>query len=182
VRSSALWVAMLVALPASGSGQDGPWSWVHPTPQGHPLNAVAWVDDQTAVAVGETGTIVRSGDGDASWRIVAGGAAPALRGVAFAPVAGSSGPAAGVAVGRDGTLLRSEDGGATWRPAASGATRELRAVAFADPRTVVVVGAGGAILRSMDAGATWAAVRRRWSPARTRGSAPGPCWCRTRTT
>ena len=70
------WQVLLVAgfplslwllLPASASALittgDGGWSWQNPLPQGDSLEAVATIDAQHAVAVGDCGAIITTADG-----------------------------------------------------------------------------------------------------------------------
>src|SRR5262249_7315518 len=84
------------------------WSWQNPLPQGNPLSSVAAVDANTFVAVGNTGTVIKSSDGGSTWAVqhYAGGTRADLRGVAFADAN------TGTAVGTSGTIIRTTDGGA----------------------------------------------------------------------
>ena len=66
-------------------------------------------DGGTALAVGEGGTILRSGDRGATWAAVAAGTNAWLQSVALSPDGGTA-----LAVGQGGTILRSGDRGATW--------------------------------------------------------------------
>src|SRR5215813_10358206 len=43
------------------------WFWQNPLPQGNTLNAVAVLDPQNAIAGGNSGFILRSSDGGATW-------------------------------------------------------------------------------------------------------------------
>jgi len=43
------------------------WFWQNPLPQGNTLNAVAVLDPQNAIAVGNSGTILRTTDSGATW-------------------------------------------------------------------------------------------------------------------
>ena len=121
------------------------------------MTAVAALDEQTAVAVGDdnsvvsrNGVIIRTGDGGETWEVIEEGAIP-LSALAF------EGPI-GVAVGR-GTVLRTDDGGKTWdAPESVEETlgdRWLHAVHFVTPESLWAVGDDSTVLVSNDAGKTW---------------------------
>jgi photosystem II stability/assembly factor-like uncharacterized protein len=116
------------------------------TPTRSDLRGV-WGSGPGLVAVGDSGTILRSTDAGVTWSSARSGSRHQLRGVWGA---GST----VVAVGDSGTILRSVDAGASWSPVESGTTDLLRGVS-GDGSTLVVVGNGGRILRSSDAGASW---------------------------
>lgn len=119
-----------------------------PTPGGfeRPMRAVA-LTGIAVIAVGEKGTLARSGNGGTRWSHIASPVVENLQGIAF------QGPN-GVAVGDGGTVLRSTDEGWTWVRAASGTQATLRSVAWTTPGNLVAVG-DEIILRSNDGGATW---------------------------
>ena len=71
---------MLLSRPAVA--QSG-WFWQNPLPQGNELFATAVVDANTAVAVGDVGTILRTTDGGATWSPQSSGTTNTLRGVSF---------------------------------------------------------------------------------------------------
>jgi photosystem II stability/assembly factor-like uncharacterized protein len=116
------------------------------TPAGRDLRGV-WGQGQGLVAVGDSGTILRSTDAGLTWSSVLSGSTHHLRGVWGA---GST----VVAVGASGTILRSVDAGASWSRVESGTTELLQGV-WGDGSTLLVVGNGGRIIRSTDAGASW---------------------------
>ena len=72
------------------------------------LWSVNFADPQTAIAVGERGTIVRSDDGGRTWSSVTNTDINHLWSVDFAD------HQTAIAVGAGGTILRSEDGGKIW--------------------------------------------------------------------
>ncbi|HMD13292.1 MAG TPA: hypothetical protein VKI62_01560, partial [Bacteroidota bacterium] len=57
----------LISFCLVANAQQTPWQWVNPNPQGNPLNAVWAVNQDTAVAVGETGTVLRTSNGGLTW-------------------------------------------------------------------------------------------------------------------
>src|SRR3954465_9824046 len=70
VAAAALMAVGGAALPAGASanvqvGSSG-WLWGNPLPQGKPLRAMAFAG-MTGYAVGDFGTLLKTGDGGATW-------------------------------------------------------------------------------------------------------------------
>ena len=97
---------------------------------------------------GNTGAIVRSSDGGATWTTVLTTNAP-VSGVAF--VSGN----VVVCVDWQGTFWRSTDAGLTWAAQSSGLNRALFAVAFSSASLGVAYSSDGEALRTVDGGVTW---------------------------
>ena len=74
-------------------------------PTGNDLEAVATTDANTVVALGASGTIVRSTDNGATWTLVSSGTSNFLAGLSFVDAN------TGTVVGQFGTILRTNDGG-----------------------------------------------------------------------
>ncbi len=129
-------------------GQSG-WFWQNPLPQGNNLLGAATPGPSTVVAVGTSGTILRSSDGGETWTPQTSGTNRDLLAVSF--VDGNT----GTAVGEGGTIVRTTDGGETWTRQTSGTTNFLRAVSFVDANTGTAVGDQGIILHTTDGGDTW---------------------------
>ena len=123
------------------------WVWQNPLPQGNTLNAVAELDSQTAIAVGDGGTMLRTTDAGLTWTVQTSGTTNTLRGVSFADAS------TGWAVGDAGTILRTGDGGLTWTDQFSGSYR-FWAVSFVDANIGTAV-SDGTILRTTDGGDAW---------------------------
>jgi len=100
---------------------------------------------QTAIAVGEAGTILRTMDGGATWTMQDSGTSASLGGVAFAD------PNVGAVVGQ--TILQTTDGGATWRRHYNWIT--ANGVSFVDANAGWAVDGGGGILHTTDGGVFW---------------------------
>lgn len=111
------------------------------------LRAVAFTAQGIAVAVGDTGTIIRSTDGGDTWGRITSPAVDDLRGVAFHGETG-------LIVGFSGAVLRSTNGGADWVKLARPTAKFLFAVGMS-PSAAVAVGEEGTLLHSSDDGATW---------------------------
>jgi photosystem II stability/assembly factor-like uncharacterized protein len=143
-------LALLLCEAASSANAQSYWQWIHPAPQGNALNDVDVQGPDDAVAVGDLGTVLRSGDGGRTWSAAAAiTGLPALHGVSFA------GGAAIVAVGSAGKILVSIDGGSTWNEPSSGTSEDLLEVDFTDASHGTTVGTHGTILRTADGGSTW---------------------------
>lgn len=164
---------------------DGPWRGARIEPaRGSTFTRAAFVDDQTALAVGHDGWIVRSTDGGETWKEVAFDAQRPD------PLLAIAGPFDGklFALGAFGLVLTSTDQGQTWQPgtlviegeeatepaapaeddpnadpfanfsettADSSADRHLNAMIAVPDGSLLLVGERGLLLQSMDSGATW---------------------------
>ncbi|MGE5254547.1 MAG: choice-of-anchor D domain-containing protein [Planctomycetaceae bacterium] len=118
------------------------WQGKNPFPRGSPLRIS--YGKEMFVAVGESGALYTSSDGEA-WKERRSGTDQPLRDAAY-------GGGAFVAVGGGGTILWSFDG-VTWTRRNSGTSQDLNGVAFGNG-IFVAVGDHGAILSSPD-GAAW---------------------------
>jgi photosystem II stability/assembly factor-like uncharacterized protein len=113
------------------------------------LHDVAYLDERTGIAVGDSGMVYRTDDGGAGWTRIEAGTQATLHAVAM-----RAGAVAFIAGGA-GTLLRSDDGGMHWQPLDSGTAVNLHGIAFCGPDTGYVAGNRGVVLRTVDGGATW---------------------------
>ncbi len=104
----------------------------------------------SAWAVGDFGTILRTGDG-VTWTPVASGTTADLYGIAELDYTNV------YVVGAAGTILKSADGGLTWSVKPSGTSAALRAISISKQSQdhLIAAGLGGTVLRSTDAGETW---------------------------
>jgi photosystem II stability/assembly factor-like uncharacterized protein len=134
-------IACIILAGQAATGQSG-WFWQNPRPNGNNLLAVKVIDNNTIVATGAYGTILRTTNAGGTWSIQTPPSRPYLYGVDF----GSS--LVGVAVGSQGTILRTIDGGISWSAISSGTTRALNAVDIYPTGFGLAVGSMGTILRS----------------------------------
>ena len=134
-----------MAAQTSGSND---WSWQYPKPQGNTLWDIHVFNKDTAVAVGNFSTIIKTTDGGNNWKVQhhAGGTSNILFDVYFLDA--MTGWAAGY------NLLKTTDGGENWTVAPLDSIY-CRAVYFVDSDTGFVVGANGYISRTTDGGKTW---------------------------
>jgi photosystem II stability/assembly factor-like uncharacterized protein len=84
------------------------WHWQHPIPTGNTLNDIHMFDENTAVAVGDVGTIIKSTDGGTTWGCIFSGTTNNLHSSHFVD------SNTGWAVGDSGTILKTTDGGIIW--------------------------------------------------------------------
>jgi photosystem II stability/assembly factor-like uncharacterized protein len=102
------------------------------------------------VAVGDSGTIVRSTDSGLTWSPQSSPTPKRLWAVSF------SDENNGTAVGDSGIVIRTTNGGTSWGFQASGTTDILTGVSFSDANRGTAVSAGGLIRRTTNGGSTWA--------------------------
>jgi photosystem II stability/assembly factor-like uncharacterized protein len=101
----------------------------------------------TWIAVGASGTILRSSDGGIHWTSISSPIADALRGVALKGKLG-------LAVGISGRVLRTIDGGLNWMEEKRPTSKNLYSVSISN-QMAVITGEEGTILVSLDNGLTW---------------------------
>ena len=135
---------LCVSTPASAQ-----WTWLNPKPQGHTLHDVEFLDDDTAIAVGDAGTIMVTHDAGLTWsastKVL--GIATELNRIARVD------DVTAVVVGDNGVALKTFDAGAHWVALPSPAILDLVDVDFLGASGLV---AGGfQVLRTDDGGATW---------------------------
>lgn len=131
----------------SSKGQTPDWLTIT-SPTVNTLYGVSHTDRNTWVAVGGSGTIIRSTDAGLSWAQISSPAADDLRSVSFKD-------SLGIAVGISGRILRSTDSGLSWTLEQRITTKNLFAVSMGKNSTVIG-GHEGTILYSTDGGVTWA--------------------------
>lgn len=141
-----IFLIFIIGLYSLSEAQTG-WS-VQTSPTAQNLYGVSSLDANTWVAVGDGGTIIRSGNGGITWTSVTSPVADALRGVSMH---GNF----GLAVGISGRVARSTNSGLSWVEVTRPTTRNLYSVSIGDVMTVAV-GHEGTILVSTDNGLTWA--------------------------
>ena len=132
------------------------WFWQYPKPQGNTLWDICILNENTAIAVGEQGTIIRTTDGGENWDVdlYVCGLSTTLSSVFFID------SETGYVVGGSGAMLKTTDGGETWTKLDSVTSKGLTSIYFFNADTGWVTGTGsnetGAIvLKTTDGGETW---------------------------
>jgi photosystem II stability/assembly factor-like uncharacterized protein len=124
------------------------WCWQNPLPQGNLIGEQAWFDEKRGWAVGESGTILKTVDGGATWQPQASGVDAPLRTVLIVS------PTVVWVGGDNGLLVITEDGGSSWRTASTGRSNSLRGLQALDGRTAWLV-ENGTSFTTLDGGLSW---------------------------
>ena len=117
------------------------------------LNSIQFIDVNTVVAVGTSGTFLKSTDAGLTWtsKSIAG---TDLTDVSFTD-ANTGVVVGGNALIGGNIILRTADGGNTWTTQNSGITNPLTGVFFTDANTGTSVGTQGKIINTKNSGLTW---------------------------
>ncbi|RJP80437.1 MAG: T9SS C-terminal target domain-containing protein [Candidatus Zixiibacteriota bacterium] len=113
------------------------------------LYGIAALDAQHAVAVGATGTIIRTENGGQLWLPVPSGVTATLMGTFFVDANH------GWACGSGGSILATTNGGETWSSQPSGVTQYLYYVHFVDTLNGWACGQNGFVLHTTNGGQSW---------------------------
>jgi photosystem II stability/assembly factor-like uncharacterized protein len=147
--------SIFVIIGETCSEQTG-WDWQYPKPQGNTLHDIFIFDDNTAVAVGDVGTVIKTTDRGNSWMVQhhAGGTSLDLYGVHF--IDENIGWVVGGTVYTDkNVLLKTIDRGQSWEEVDTKATLPFYMVHFVNVDTGFVFGEDGLVMRTKDSGDTW---------------------------
>lgn len=133
-------------------GAGGKWRTVlrHGYP---PLNDVDLADAEVGWTVGDSGTILRTTDGGATWQPQDAGYAGFLGAVCALDRSRVW------AAGAHGTILRTSDGGLHWTQVTTPTDKHLFAITFADELHGWAGGADETILRTADGGESWSVAQ-----------------------
>ncbi len=129
------------------------WEFLHPEPQGNNLRAVKMIDSLTYISVGDQGTIVRTSDDGASWKVTnkVVGFTGILTSIDFGTA--STGACLGVS-----SVFFTNDTGKSWRRIDLPTTVTMNRIYYATPSRVFCVGKDGTIMLSVDSGKAWVKV------------------------
>lgn len=114
------------------------------------LHAVAYVNANVAIAVGDSGRIMRSVSSGLNWTALPVFTNKHLYALQFLN------DTLGFIAGEDGVLFRTGDAGATWDTMSSGTVIDLYAIKFVNLTTGWIAGDGGYIAQTTDGGQNWA--------------------------
>ncbi len=126
--------------------------WQNPLPQGNNLNDMFVFDENTAIAVGRTGTIIKTIDGGVSWYNYESNSTSELNSVFFI------GNTTGWVGGYNNTLCKTDDGGKTWETIVFNKNPDdvlhVTDIYFIDENKGWISG-GGFIYSTSDGGNSW---------------------------
>jgi photosystem II stability/assembly factor-like uncharacterized protein len=126
------------------------WREIFSASSSYFLRSIAFATSQSGVAVGDSGTILRTTNAGVSWHLVSSNTKLTLQSIRF------FNNTRGVIVGEGGLILRTTDGGATWTPSNSGTSASLTSVTSLNANTGYASGYNGTVLKTNNEGRTWA--------------------------
>lgn len=132
------------------NGQD--WKWVNPTPSGNQLNAVKYLDPNTAIAVGNYGTILLSNNGGQDWKQITSHTNAKLLSISAIDKDTI------YVSGQDLSVLKTTDGGNKWITLREGSygSRNTSKVLFVNSTLGFLLGDGlEEFFKTTDSGKTW---------------------------
>lgn len=122
------------------SRSEGGQEWVKITvPTTEDLKALEILDEQTAIAVGDKGTIIKTTDQGRTWRKITVDFARKFNDIEFLD------ESVGFIVGEKGLILKTSDAGETFERMSTGTYQNLTGVSFGDLSTGYAVGENGAL-------------------------------------
>jgi len=126
------------------------WFWQNPLPTGQTLKDVHVLDENTTIAVGGAGTIIKTTDGGISWVAQSSGTNADLYSVYFVDLnigwtVGSGG----------GTILKTTNGGTSWSSQGSQNYDPLYSVFFINSSIGWIAGEDNTILKTTNGGTNW---------------------------
>ncbi len=139
--------ALSCLLAPQASAQESEWNWVFPV--SNTILDVKILDGSTAIAVGRSGTILKTKDKGTTWESLKSGTRRTLRAVSFADTE------FGMVFGDGGTLLVTRNCGKTWESGETAFGGTLRGGVLTGPDIGIAVGDSGAIFRTVDGGTIW---------------------------
>lgn len=140
---------VVVGVPPPPPDPVGWFSQIDPSLAATSYNDIYVFNAARAIAVGSSGSIMRTMDGGSTWDKISSGVTYTLRSISFA------GSQNGWIVGDNGTMLKTTNGGTSWVAMSSGTTRTLYKVYFNDANTGWVNEDKHNLRRTTDGGSTW---------------------------
>jgi|GEM_PF-2193993 len=103
-----LTILLVLLVFKTGTAQTSNWQWQNPLPQGNHLADIHVFDENTAIAVGNIGTIIKTTNGGISWEMKESNTQEYLNSVFFID------NNIGWVAGNNKVLLKTTDGGTSW--------------------------------------------------------------------
>lgn len=143
-------VLVALVLMIKANGQD--WKWINPTLSGNQLNAVKYLDSNSAIAIGKLGTILLSNNSGKDWKQITSNTKANLLSIS------SINKDTIFVSGQDLSVLKSTDGGNKWIVLREGSygSRNISKVLFVNSRLGFLLGDGmEEFFKTTDSGKTW---------------------------
>lgn len=148
MKRVSLILKILILFSFPSAGQTG-WSWLNPKPQGNTLRKVQALNSNLAFAIGDAGTIIRTQNAGAEWKVQRSRTNLNLKALSFVH------PDSGFVVGDSGIILKTVNSGTAWFRQNSGTLDSLNSVFFVNSKIGWVSGANGLVLKTTNGGQTW---------------------------
>jgi photosystem II stability/assembly factor-like uncharacterized protein len=146
---TALFLTFLILLFYQNSFSNDQWYWYQPMPTGNHLNSVDFFNENTGLAAGVLGTILRTTNKGVNWSLQISNTNKDLKAVCFIDKMNC------IAVGKSGLILKSENTGSSWTTLKSFIKSDLISVNFPYYKTGYTSGYNGTILKTTDCGNSW---------------------------
>jgi len=152
-------VSLILLMPQTSYSQvNTDWQWCHPKPQGNDIRYLKLLSPSNWVAVGYTGTLMRTTNTGLNWMVYSNyfGYYAAFLGQGKNIYGADFWGNTGVTAGTQGWIARTTNGGVNWDSIGSSAgTIALWCASFGDANSVYICGNSGMILKSTNAGLNW---------------------------
>lgn len=143
-------VCLLLLLVSDKSLAQTTWQWQNPLPQGNDLNDIHVFSSNSAIAVGWSGTILKTTDGGSSWTIIQSGTKAIFHSICFID------NNTGWVVGDSGIVLKTTDNGDIWtRYSVGSVLYSIWSVHFIDNNYGWAVDSNGKIFKTSNGGIKW---------------------------
>lgn len=128
------------------------WEWKNPLPQGNRINDVYRFDNNNAIAVGASGSVLKTTDAGANWQLSAIDTRNWVNGVHFVNTT------LGFACAANGNVYKTTDAGATWATVTIPTLNSVEDIWATSANNIIIVTHTGQIFTSADAGDSWTSV------------------------
>jgi photosystem II stability/assembly factor-like uncharacterized protein len=138
------------------------FKWLHPFPQGNTLKCVKMINENDWVAIGFSGTFMKSTNAGADWKVYNNAAGWQASYNGKGRILNSCwflNASTGLVCGANGWIARTTNGGTSWDSIASPVTATLFAMHFVPSTNIgYASGTNGVVLKTTNAGLNWAAI------------------------